>query len=101
MTREEAERECERRAREDPERLTHTWLSKELAVGHLGVVVKVDLPPAASGDITETRAELNGRQPPTTRARRQPQQRLLRRRLSFLTATAQCPELDSNQRPFP
>ena len=61
MTREEAERECERRAREDPERLTHTWLSKELPSG-TWAVVKVDLPPAASGDVTETRAD---ERPPT------------------------------------
>ena len=61
MTREEAERERARRAREDPERASHTWFVKEQAHGEW-TVVRVDLPPASPAATTETRAD---ERPPT------------------------------------
>jgi len=70
MTREEAERECERRAREDPERLTHTWLSKELPSGTWASSKSTSHPPPR--ETSPRPGQTNGRQPPTTRARRQP-----------------------------
>lgn len=56
MTREEAEKECARRAREDPERSSHTWFAEEQASGSWAVV-KVDLPPVDPSMVPETRAD--------------------------------------------
>lgn len=61
MTREEAERECARRAEEDPERSNHTWFAKELTPGSW-TMVKADLPPVGPPSGTETRAD---ERPPT------------------------------------
>ncbi len=55
MTREDAERECERLAAESPDRATHTWIAFER--GGEWEVAKLDVPPVDREGHTETRAD--------------------------------------------
>jgi hypothetical protein len=61
MTREEAERQCERLAKESPERETHRWVPHQQADGGW-TVAKIGLPPNKLEGTPETRAE---EKPPT------------------------------------
>ncbi len=56
MTREEAERLCERLAEESAERHTHRWLPREEEDGEW-IVVKIGLPPSNLEGTPETRAD--------------------------------------------
>ncbi|MDX6663018.1 MAG: hypothetical protein QOG09_1120 [Solirubrobacterales bacterium] len=63
MTRDEAERECERLGREHPERASHRWMPRQAADGSWAVA-RIGMSPAQPPDelITETRAD---EKPPT------------------------------------
>jgi hypothetical protein len=62
MTKAEAQRECERLARESPERETHRWILGQQRDGEW-TVIKIGLPPTTPlGGEPETRAD---EKPPT------------------------------------
>ena len=57
MNREQAESECARLARESPDRATHRFVPRQGAGGEWSVV-KINLPPVSSEDLTaEQRAD--------------------------------------------
>ena len=62
MTREEAERERDRLAREHPDRATHSWLARPDADG-LWSVVKIGLPPGDRIDPLRATMETKPRPP--------------------------------------
>jgi hypothetical protein len=62
MTREEAQRECERLVKKSPERETHRWIPNQQPDGEW-TVAKIGLPPVAGADgKPETRGD---EKPPT------------------------------------
>jgi hypothetical protein len=56
MTQDEAKAECARRAGEDPDRATHSWIPRESAPGEWSVV-RVNVPLAGTDPATSIRAD--------------------------------------------